>query len=102
MANDRVTCKLMGPSCVNQLIIFSRISIIFETLNGRLPLEISSDRPQTLGKRVSDDPRHFIFRRQKILYGKNVRQFVCRKIGKLPVFEELRLFGCNRQMRLEK
>ena len=33
-----------------------------QTLNGRLPLKLGSDRPQTLPKRVSDDPRHFIFR----------------------------------------
>ena len=36
-----------------------------ETLNGRLPPEDGSVWPQTLGKRVSDDPRHFIFRRRK-------------------------------------
>ena len=36
-----------------------------KTLNSRLPHEDSSVRPQTLGKRVSDDPRHFIFRRLK-------------------------------------
>ena len=39
---------------------FSKISKI---LKGRLPLKHSSDRPQTLPTRVSDDPRHFIFRR---------------------------------------
>ena len=33
-----------------------------EFLNGRLPTEDGSVRPQTLGKRVSDDARHFIFR----------------------------------------
>ena len=27
--------------------------------------ENGSDRRETLGKRVSDDPRHFIFRRRK-------------------------------------
>ena len=43
-------------------IYFLKI-IFFETLNGRLPLKHGSVRPQTLGKRVSDDPRHFIFRR---------------------------------------
>ena len=32
-----------------------------QTLNGRLPLKLGSDRPQTLPKRVSDDPQHFIF-----------------------------------------
>ena len=66
-----------------------------------------SVRPQTLGKRVSDDPRHFIFRHREKKIGKifdenfsskNFRQ----KIDKLPVFEELWLFGRNRQMRLEK
>ena len=42
----------------------------FEFLNGRLPPEDGSVRPQTLGKRVSDDPRHFIFRRRKTIFGK--------------------------------
>ena len=37
----------------------------FETSNGRLPPEDGSDRPETSGKRVSGDPRHFIFRRHK-------------------------------------
>ena len=36
-----------------------------QTLNGHLPLEHGSDRRETLGKRVSDDLQHFIFRRQK-------------------------------------
>ena len=81
---------------------------ICKTLNGRLPPKDGSVRPQTLGKRVLDDPRHFIFRRKKkqnwhkifvkIFGGKNFR----RKIGKMPVLEELRIFGRNRQMRLEK
>ena len=35
------------------------------TLNDRLPLEHGSDRPQTLGKRVSDDLQLLIFRRRK-------------------------------------
>ena len=34
-------------------------------LNGRSPLEHGSDRRETLGNRISDDSRHFIFRRQK-------------------------------------
>ena len=38
---------------------------MIEFLNGRLPPEDGSVGPQTLGKRVSDDPRHFIFRRRK-------------------------------------
>ena len=40
-----------------------------QTLNDRLPLEHSSDRPQTLAKRVSDDSQHFICRRPKNLVG---------------------------------
>ena len=32
-----------------------------KTLNGRLPLKDGSVRPQTLGKPVSEHPRHFIF-----------------------------------------
>ena len=45
-----------------------RISKFSKTLNDRLPLKHSSDRPQTLPKRVSDDPQHFIFRRRKKLF----------------------------------
>ena len=41
---------------------FSTSKKCFETSNGRLPTEDGSVRPQTLGKRVSDDARHFIFR----------------------------------------
>ena len=40
-------------------------AVHFETLNGRLPLKHGCDRRQTSGKRVSDDPRHFMFRRRK-------------------------------------
>ena len=36
-----------------------------ETSNDRLPLELGSVRPQTLPKRVSDNPRHFMFRKSK-------------------------------------
>ena len=43
----------------------SRISIFLQTLNTRLPFKLGSVWPQTLPKRVSDDPRHFIFRRRK-------------------------------------
>ena len=78
------------------------------TLNGRLPLEYGSVRPQTLGKCVSDDSQHFIFRRaEKFFLAKffdeNFRQKnFRRKIDKLHVFAELWIFGRNRQMRLEK
>ncbi len=78
-----------------------------KTLTGRLPPEDGSARPQTLGKRVSDDSRHFIVRRQnknlrKFSIKKFVKKLVRRKIDKLPVFAELWIFGRNRQMRLEK
>ena len=36
--------------------------------NGRLPPEDGSDRRETLGKRVSDDLQHFIFRRRKKMF----------------------------------
>ncbi len=35
----------------------------FETSNGRLPPKQTSDRRETLAKRVSDDLQFFIFRR---------------------------------------
>ena len=53
---------------------FSTSKNCFETSNGRLPPEDGSVRPQTLGKRVSDDPRHFIFRRYFFLFD----TFCCR------------------------
>ena len=55
------------------------ISIFFETSNGRLPLEISSDRPQTWPKRVSDDPRRFIFRRRKFVISEKFGPKFCEK-----------------------
>ena len=68
-------------------------SIFLETLNGRLPLKHSSDRPQTLPKRVSDDPRHFIFRRPQKFF----RRFFWTEILGFryfgQVFEELRPNG---------
>ena len=77
-----------------------------QTLKIRLPPEDGSVWPETLGKRVSDDPRHFIFRRRKKKIDKNFRlKFFCcnppPKIGKLPVLEELWIFGRHQQMRLE-
>ena len=35
----------------------------FETSTGHSPLKDGSDRRESLGKHISDDPRHFIFRR---------------------------------------
>ena len=48
-----------------------------ETLNGPLHLEHGSVWLQTLPKRVSDDSRHFIFLRQKILVGEYFGQTFC-------------------------
>ena len=39
------------------------------TLSGLLPPDDSSDRRETWSKCVSDDPRHFIFRRRKFFFG---------------------------------
>ena len=57
-------------------ISFFDVENFFETSNGRLPPEDGSDRPQTLGKRVSGDPRHFIFRRPQTFLA---TIFFCRK-----------------------
>ena len=48
-----------------------------KTLNGRLPLSLRSVRLENLGKRVSDDSQHFIFRRPK----KICSDFFFRKIS---------------------
>ena len=45
-----------------------------QTLNGRLHPEDDSVRRETLGKRVSDDLQHFIFRRQKKILDEIVSQ----------------------------
>ena len=42
---------------------FFNVKNLSETSNGRLPPKDGSDQAQTWGKRVSGDPRHFIFRR---------------------------------------
>ena len=41
-----------------------------QTLNGRLPPEDGSVRPENLGKRVSDEFQHLIFRRSKKKFGR--------------------------------
>ena len=56
------------------------VSHFLQTLKIRLPPEDGSVWPETLGKRVSDDPRHFIFRRQR----KNFRQKFSSKTFLLP------------------
>ena len=53
-----------------------------KTLNGRLPLSLRSVRLENLGKRVSDDSQHLIFRHQKFF----VRHFVCLRHKFSPVF----------------
>ena len=40
-------------------------TICLQTLNSLFPPEDGSVQPQTLGKRVLDDPQHFTFRGQK-------------------------------------
>ena len=60
---------------------FSTTRKILKILNGRLHPEDGSDRPQTWGKRVSDDSRHLIFRRRKIFFGKNFSKKFWRKIN---------------------
>ena len=59
----------------------------FETSNGRLPPEDSSDRPQTLGKHVSGDPQHLIFRCQKMFFDIEKRNVVNRLKRVFPKFE---------------
>ena len=67
----------------------------FETSNGRLPLEDGSDRPQTLEKRVSGDPRHFIFRCSKhVLRQIYLSQFVCANTPKIVSAKRLFWRSC--------
>ena len=75
-----------------------------KTLNSRLPPEDGSVRRETLGKRVSDDSRHSIFRRPKKLFGDLFfKTFSGRFLfQESAVLEELWLFGRDGQMRLDK
>ena len=57
-------------------------------MNGRLPLKLRSDRQGTLGKRVSDDYQHFIFRHRKkswavCLVSETVFRYFCPVLKKL-------------------
>ena len=65
------------------------------TLNGRLPLEYDSVRPQTLGKCVSDDSQHFIFRRRKKFFWPKflMKIFVKNFVGKSTNCLFLRSYG---------
>ena len=57
--NKQAFLPILKPSGPDDGIKFPKFC---KTLTGRLPPEDGSVRPQTLGKRVSDDSRHFIFR----------------------------------------
>ena len=59
--------------------------IFFEYLNGRLALEDGSDRRETLGKRVSDDLEHFIFRPRFFLQKFHQKKFSASKNEKLQI-----------------
>ena len=56
-------------------------------MNGRLPLKHGSVWPQTLGKRVKDDPQHFIFQHRtnfaKQIFGR--RKVGCRESSEMRV-----------------
>ena len=86
---------------------FSTSKNFFETSNGRLPPKHGSDRRETLPKRVSGDPRHFIFRHPqtflatKIFVRKIVRQHPENFFNKVPVLEKLCRFTRNYRMQLE-
>ena len=56
-----------------------------EILNSHLPPEDGSVQLQTLGKRVSDDPQLFIFRRRKSLYGGEGKTKMTKQITKFYV-----------------
>ena len=73
--------------------------IFFENLKGRLALEDGSDRRETLGKRVSDDLEHFIFRRQKKIQKSLQVNFCFQETG---VLEELGRFERHWQVGRKK
>ena len=74
-----------------------------QTLNGRLPPEDGSVRRETLGKRISDDSRHFIVRRPIKIFSFFSKHFrVDFFVQESAVLEELWLFGRDGQMPLDK
>ena len=74
-----------------------------QTLNDRLPVKNSSYAPQTLGKRVSDDSRHFIFRLpEKKTHLDFLHIFASFCMFFSYYFEELRIFGRHRHLLHEK
>ena len=65
-------------------------AFFFKALNGRLPLEHSSDRRETSANRISDDLQFFVFRRWILLFGKKHEIFGGRFFFQLSgVLEEL-------------
>ena len=60
-----LVASLVPPGEKQMGITLREFQFFFETLNGRLPLKLRSNRPQTLPKCVSGDSRHFIFRHPK-------------------------------------
>ena len=105
----RIAAKLCQNAfrTIPDISFFDNFFFLFETSNGRLPPEDGSDRPQTLGKRVSGDPRHFIFRRPQtfltiqIFGGKKFRQQPEFFFSKVPVLEELCRFTRLYRMQIE-
>ena len=86
--NKRAFLPILKPSGPDDGIKFP--PKFCKTLTGRLPPEDGSVRPQTLGKRVSDDSRHFIFRRRKF----SIRIFIKKIfVGKLTNCLFLRSYG---------
>ena len=81
--NKRAFLPILKPSGPDDGIKFP--PKFCKTLTGRLPPEDGSVRPQTLGKRVSDDSRHFIFRRRKKIWRKfSIKIFITKIfVGKL-------------------
>ena len=79
-------------------------TFFFETSNGRLPPEQSSDRLETLAKRVSDDLQLFIFDAEKSFGPKNFQKilevnFCFQETG---VLEELGRFERHWHVRRKK
>ena len=91
--NKRAFLPILKPSGPDDGIKFP--PKFCKTLTGRLPPEDGSVRPQTLGKRVSDDSRHFIFRRRKKNWRKFSIKIFIKKIfvGKLTNCLFLRSYG---------
>ena len=89
---------LIGFNYILLEAYFVANAVHFETLNGRLPLKHGSDRRETSGKRVSDDPRHFIFRRRTKIFRPKfwIPKSVFHYFGQ--VFEELRPNGPQNQI----